>query len=103
MAEGAYIQAARKMAEYNVGILTVNANACHELLEVIEGQEYIIEDAQFALEYARRINDDPELYPILTDSVAHMISAKEAAETIYDKLKCRSIRSEAGQENEPRY
>jgi hypothetical protein len=74
---------------------------CHELQEIIEGQEYIVEDAQFALAYAVQGVSTPDIQDVDADvavMIEKMLSVKSDAENLYRTYNCKQLRENAGLE-----
>ena len=71
---------------------------CHELLEIIEGQEYIIEDAQFTINYAAKL--DGGYQNTVGGMIPKMEEVKDTAQNLYDNVfNCKRARERAGLES----
>ncbi len=64
---------------------------CHELSEVIEGAEYIVEDVQFAW-----IHDPTADFDAYTDMARHLLEARNRAQGKFLDNRCGPLRQQAG-------
>jgi hypothetical protein len=72
---------------------------CHELLEIIEGQDDLTEDAQFTIGYASHLDGGYE--DTIGGAISHMQQAKQIAKSLYDNtFNCRRARERVGLETE---
>lgn len=89
-----FVEAAREKIRQTTKIEFAHRDpqqVCHELSEVIEGAEYIVEDAQFA--WLHDPTGDADAY---VDIIKHLFEARNTAQRKFLDNRCATLRKQAG-------